>query len=116
MSCKSSRVITSKLLIEEKWLFRERCHGSCKCNLEGSDFTLEHAWRMLKDKPKLLAHFIEKCSKEQSFLLPTNTHHRQIQIHQLKFMKLTHHHESLIQWDLSDIEQAIRGKMLSLLE
>lgn len=63
MSCKSSRIITSKLLIEEKWLFRERCHGSCKCNLEGSDFTLEHAWRMLKDKPKLLAHFIEKCSK-----------------------------------------------------
>ena len=39
-----------------------------------------------------------------------NTHHRQIQIHQLKFMKLTHHHESLIQWDLSVIEQAIRGK------
>ena len=47
----------------KKGVFGERFWLKSICNLEGSDFTLEHAWWMLKDKPKLLAHFIEKCSK-----------------------------------------------------
>jgi len=31
--------------------------------LEGSDFGLEHAWRLLKDQPKWLDHFTENCFK-----------------------------------------------------
>jgi len=34
---------------------------------EGSDFGLEHAWRLLKDQPKWLHQFIENCYKKMNF-------------------------------------------------